>query len=55
MRGRRIGVITVLHPLKLGDFVQFELYQYRKECVNVVCVKSLNRPDVLVTEVVKLA
>ena len=54
MHGRRHGVITVLHPLQLSDFVQLKLHHYREERVNVVRVVSLNRPDMLVAEVIKL-
>ena len=54
MRGCCLGVIAVIYPLELGDFIQIQLHHNREEHINVVLVGSLDCPDVLVAEIKEL-
>ena len=54
MWGHCLGVIAVLHLLKLSDFIQLKLHYNHEECIDVVHLVSLDCPDVLVENVMEL-
>ena len=54
MQWRRLGVIAVLHPFQLVNFIQIEFLDDGEERVEVEAVGSLNCSNVLSTNVVEL-